>query len=117
MPEREVVSNTSPLLYLHQVGQLELLARLYGRVLIPPAVRAELETGRERGISVPDLDRSPWIESCAVPPEFVLPTLKELGAGEAEVLALGRADPRRLLILDEEVARRAADEGARPGAP
>ncbi len=25
MPEREVVSNTSPLLYLHQVGQLDLL--------------------------------------------------------------------------------------------
>lgn len=109
MPDREVVSNTSPLLYLHQVGQLEILARLYGRVLIPPAVRAELDTGRHRGISVPDLDRFPWIESCGVPPELALPTLKDLGAGEAEVLALGRADPRRLLILDEEVARRAAE--------
>ena len=64
MPEREVVSNTSPLLYLHQVGQLGILARLYGRILIPPAVRAKLETGRDRGISVPVLERHAWIESC-----------------------------------------------------
>lgn len=42
MPEGRVVCNTSPLLYLHQVNQLELLSLLYGQVLIPPAVRAEL---------------------------------------------------------------------------
>jgi|SRR6185312_5132745 len=33
MPDRLVISNTSPLLYLHQAGQLDLLKRLYGRVL------------------------------------------------------------------------------------
>jgi len=32
MPEREVISNTSPLLYLYQVDQLDLLHKLYGRV-------------------------------------------------------------------------------------
>ena len=35
MPDRLVISNTSPLLYLHQVGHLELLPRLYGQVQVP----------------------------------------------------------------------------------
>jgi predicted nucleic acid-binding protein len=39
MPDRLVISNTSPLLYLHQVGHLDLLWRLYGRVQIPLAVK------------------------------------------------------------------------------
>jgi predicted nucleic acid-binding protein len=34
MPDRLVVCNTSPLLYLHQVGRLGLLRDLYGRVQI-----------------------------------------------------------------------------------
>jgi predicted nucleic acid-binding protein len=37
MPEA-VISNTSPLQYLYQVGQLPLLAHLYQQVTIPPAV-------------------------------------------------------------------------------
>lgn len=34
MPDRPVVCNTSPLLYLYQVGQLGLLRDLYGQVLM-----------------------------------------------------------------------------------
>jgi len=40
-----VISNTSPLLYLHRTGNLDLLRRLYGRVHLPPAVRSELAAG------------------------------------------------------------------------
>jgi uncharacterized protein len=62
MPEREVISNTSPLLYLHQIGQLDLLPKLYGRVIIPLAVREELRTGAERGFSTPDVDQIHWLD-------------------------------------------------------
>ena len=48
-----VISNTSPLLYLHRTGNLDLLRRLYGRVYLPPAVRSELAAGAVLGISVP----------------------------------------------------------------
>jgi predicted nucleic acid-binding protein len=51
MPERIVVSNTSPLQYLHQVGLLDLLEKLYGEVLVPPAVQEELRAGERRGIA------------------------------------------------------------------
>jgi predicted HTH domain antitoxin len=53
MPDRLVISNTSPLLYLHQVGRLDLLWRLYGQIQIPLAVKNELiagSTGRRGGI-------------------------------------------------------------------
>jgi predicted nucleic acid-binding protein len=42
MPEC-VISNTSPLFYLHQIDHLELLRRLYGQIIIPEAVIRELE--------------------------------------------------------------------------
>jgi predicted nucleic acid-binding protein len=37
MPEA-VISNTSPLQYLYQLGQLTLLAHFYQQVTVPPAV-------------------------------------------------------------------------------
>jgi uncharacterized protein len=49
----ETISNTSPLLYLHQLGQLDLLRALYGRILVPVAVANELVEGGRRGHSVP----------------------------------------------------------------
>jgi predicted nucleic acid-binding protein len=45
MPERLVVANTSPLLYLHRIGHLDVLRRLYEAIVVPPAVRAELQAG------------------------------------------------------------------------
>lgn len=53
MPDKLTISNTSPLLYLHLVRQLDLLPRLYGEVFVPPAVEAELQAGAERGVDVP----------------------------------------------------------------
>ena len=38
-----VVADTSPINYLVLIAQIDLLARLYTRILIPPAVLAELK--------------------------------------------------------------------------
>ncbi len=53
----DVVSNTTPLQYLHQVGRLDLLTRMYQRVIVPQAVADELRQGELQGIDVPDLDQ------------------------------------------------------------
>jgi predicted nucleic acid-binding protein len=63
MPERIVICNTSPLLYLHQVSRLELLHELYGEITIPPAVKNELRVGHERGVNVPKVSDIDWIRS------------------------------------------------------
>lgn len=41
----ETISNTSPLQYLYQAEQLELLHEFYGRIIVPHAVLAELSEG------------------------------------------------------------------------
>ena len=51
----EVICNTSPLQYLHQLEELRLLPALVGKVIVPPAVVAELTVGRELGVSLPEL--------------------------------------------------------------
>lgn len=46
MPNPRVVSDTSPLLYLGRIGQLELLPRLFSEVCVPEQVALELDAGR-----------------------------------------------------------------------
>lgn len=108
MPERLVVSNTSPLLYLHQIGQLDLLQQLYHRVVVPGAVAAELARGSQAGVDVPDLARYHWLQIEEPPERLMLRAVVDLGAGEAEVIALGMAHADALLLLDDALARRIA---------
>lgn len=104
-----VITNTSPLLYLHQVGYLNILQQLYRAVLIPPAVRQELEEGRRKGLDVPDVNSLAWLHIRPVASAILVPAVVDLGQGEAEVLALGLEIPESLLILDDQLARRIAD--------
>lgn len=108
MPDRLVVSNTSPLLYLHQIGQLDLLSQLYGRVVVPGAVADELAAGSQLGIDVPELAQHPWLQIEAPPERLLLRAVVDLGMGEAEVIAFGLARPAALLLLDDRLARRTA---------
>ena len=48
MPDRIVISNTTPIIALALVQRLDLLHALYGEVWIPPAVAAELRAGGAR---------------------------------------------------------------------
>lgn len=41
----DVVSNTSPLSYLHKLRHLDVLRRLFGTILVPTAVAIELRIG------------------------------------------------------------------------
>jgi len=61
MPEA-VISNTSPLQYLYQLGELELLPRFYQQVTIPPAVVQELVDGHALGVALPVLAQVPWVQ-------------------------------------------------------
>jgi uncharacterized protein len=108
MHEEGAVCDTSPLLYLHQVDHLKLLPDLYGSVLIPPAVQAELRKGAELGVAVPDVESLPWLGVRPVPDVTLLPTIMDLGAGEAEAIALALFYPGTLLILDDDLGRRIA---------
>jgi predicted nucleic acid-binding protein len=81
---REVVTNTSPLLYLHQLGKLDLLGLLYSRVLVPRSVVEELEAGKAGGYDVPDVASLAWAEVVSSPNVSLLALASDLGKGESE---------------------------------
>ena len=93
-----VVADTSPLQYLHQAGLLDLLPRLYGHVLVPPAVAAEIDVGLCGGFDLPDLATLAWIEVRS--PSGPLPSHPDLHPGEQEAIALGLETGHRVLIDD-----------------
>lgn len=104
----DVIVNTSPLQYLHQVGQLDLFTKLFGRIIIPHAVATELAMGRCIGISLPTPEAVQWIDqsSPASPVGGLLSW--ELGAGESAVLSLAIEHPGSWVVLDDKLARQAA---------
>ncbi len=107
MPE-VVISNTSPVFYLHRLGRLELFQKLYQRIVVPEAVVAELQTGRRQGEDAPDVRRYEWIEVRSVREPQLLGLSADFGPGEKEVLALALKESESLVIIDEQLAREMA---------
>jgi len=107
-PKRLVVVNASPLLYLHLVGHLELLKKLYSQVVVPPAVARELDIGAERGVDVPDLSLMGWVRVVSLRSDALIPAVTDLGSGEAEVIGLGRENQASLVVIDDRLGRRIA---------
>lgn len=105
----EVISNTSPLQYLYQLGLLELLPRLAGRVTVPQSVVDELEAGRALGYDLPEVVSHPWV-TVRVPAGSRYVASPDLGRGETDVLRLALELPAggAVVILDDAKAREAA---------
>ncbi len=62
-----VVSNTTPLIGLAQIGRFELLQQLFGEIYIPPAVYSEaVIAGREEGGAKQEVSAAQWIKTVAV---------------------------------------------------
>lgn len=102
------ISNTSPLLYLYRVGVIDWLPQLFEGVWTPPAVVAELRTGREKGYEVPEVTEYEWLSVVrpeAVPSEWLA---LDLGMGELEAMALALAYPQHIVLLDDGLARQIA---------
>lgn len=92
---RDGLCNTSPLIYLHQLGRLDLLPALYERIIVPEAVALELSDGGRLGYAVPDVRTLAWVTVTPVERAALLRLVADLDAGEREVLALAEAGPAR----------------------
>jgi uncharacterized protein len=103
-----VVSDTSPIRALVHLGHVAVLRDLFGNVLIPPAVVAELEQPRSRLTPI-RLANIPFLHiqspgDCAV----VESLLASLGPGESEAIALALEVRANAVLLDESAGRAAA---------
>jgi predicted nucleic acid-binding protein len=104
-----VICNTSPFQYLHQIDQLRIIPALAGRIIVPPAVVDELAAGRVAGVDLPDLSQLDWVMVQSPSGHSALPLISDLGAGESEVLMLALETPGSTVILDDMLARRVAE--------
>jgi predicted nucleic acid-binding protein len=103
-----VISDTSPLFYLHRLRRLDLLQKLYQRITVPQAVADELKAGGDQGEDVPNIREYEWLKVRSVRVPEVITLITDLGAGEAQVLALAIEEPGSLVILDDSLARQIA---------
>jgi predicted nucleic acid-binding protein len=103
-----VVADTSPINYLIQIDQINILATLFGRVFLPRAVAEELS----------DLGASKIVrEWIANPPHWIEiddivnadSSLNYLGRGERDGIALATYLRADLILIDEQLARREAE--------
>ncbi|NTU65851.1 MAG: DUF3368 domain-containing protein [Chloroflexi bacterium] len=112
-----VVSDTSPILSLALIGQLELLHDLYGTIVIPEAVRSELIATDQGGAR--EVAQTDWIitrptrtaprSGASVEPDIVLKLLlREVDRGEAEAIGLAVQLNADVLLIDERKARHLA---------
>ena len=100
-PERgvvtpKVVSNSSPLIALNQIGHLSLLRDIFNEIVIPPAVRLE----NASSVALPE-----WISERA-PAQPIGPRIlrASLGAGESEAITLGLEMEANWVVLDDRPA-------------
>lgn len=104
-----VVANTSPLRYLIASGQVGLVAKLFGTVLIPRAVERELLDPH----APPPLrqwmtQRPAWLETRDVHLRPDSELTSELDPGEREAIQLALELRAELLIMDDRRGRQMA---------
>jgi uncharacterized protein len=109
MTEWVIVADSSPLIGLTRIGQLELLRKLASRVLMPPAVRDEITFHSPEAPGAATIRTATWIEIEAPDHREVEPLAILLDRGEAEAIALAQRLPGATLLLDDARARRVAE--------
>jgi predicted nucleic acid-binding protein len=82
-----VISDASPMNVLAQIGYVDFLPTLFGRVLIPPAVAGELSHARTPESVRAWLSSQPgWLEIRS--PSRIDPTIRIDDPGEREAISL-----------------------------
>jgi predicted nucleic acid-binding protein len=104
-----VIADTSPIRYLVLIGQIDVLASLYGSILMPEAVALELSQSETPSAVREWIAHPPaWLEIRK--PELSFGELPQnLGPGECEAIALVAEVGADLLLVDDWAARRAAE--------
>ena len=103
-----VVSNTSPVFNLAVVGRLSLLKAQFGKILIPPAVEAELAAARHLpgGPAIGEAEEVGWIGVAGLGDSRLVRALSfELDDGEAAAIALALELGYDRVLMDEHDGR------------
>jgi len=110
-----VIADTSPVNYLLLIGEIAILPRLYGQVLIPPEVLTELSDA-DAPLEVLQWVRlrPAWLQTRQVRTVDDDPALRQLDPGERAAILLAQQEAGALLLIDDAAGR---SEATRRGIP
>lgn len=99
-----IVSDTSPVSNLILIQRLDILQKLFSKIIVPPAVNAEILALKQFGKDLSDYKNADWIE--IIEPknlQKVQMLQSNLDAGEAQAIALALEINCNLLLMDERI--------------
>ena len=97
---KTIISDTSCFIILTNIGELELLHKVYGQIL------TTVDIANEYGETLPE-----WVEIVTVKDKYRLLLLEmQIDRGEASAIALALETPNSTIILDDYKARKIADQ-------
>lgn len=93
--KKALITDSTCLIGLERIEQLDLLPKLFSSILIPPAVEAEVNLKRT------------WLKVEVPRNQLLVTALKnQLDSGESEAIALALEYPEILIVLDDLSARK-----------
>lgn len=105
----KIVCDSTALIGLAKIGNLELLEKIFGEIFVPNAVFVEVVDRGKGRPGTKEVQDARWIRKRTVKDNRTVEMLvAEMGRGEAEVLVLGKELNADWLILDDERARNSA---------
>jgi uncharacterized protein len=108
-----VVSDSSPLIILAKIGNLELLRQLYQLVIVTPQVYDEIVVRGEGLTGSAEIAACSWINVQTIREDLETQrpqTDSGLGIGELSTIALAKEIAADLVLMDDSKARRTAVE-------
>lgn len=106
-----VVSDTSPIANLIQIGKLELLRDIFQEVLIPTVVYEEVLALRNFGFDLSEFEHSTWIKALEIHDTLRAEQLmNELDAGESNAIVLAQEVAADWILIDERAGTRVAEK-------
>lgn len=105
-----IISDASPLSALAEIGELELLHKLYGQIVVPETVRQECCHPHSPGALAPWFTRPDSWFVIVPDPMPLLPETSGVDAGEAAAISLAwQHRQNALLIVDDKDGRKLCD--------
>lgn len=105
----KVASNSSSLIHLAKIEQLDLLRQIFGGVMIPEAVYKECVIEGKNREDAKKIEKAKWIKVTEIKDKNLEKALTViLDEGEAETIVLALEESVDLILLDDYEAREIA---------
>lgn len=108
-----VISDTTPIITLSKLKRLDLLQRLFGKIMIPYAVYNELTSNEQFQDEADAVDKAEYIEIVRVQDTKAVELLRRatgLDLGESEAIVFTDDYKAELLLIDEVKGRKIAKQ-------